>query len=220
MNNVWVKAFQQNPFKKVLPIKEVYIRYNKQGEQYDREIGGTLVVLELINNGWEDVEWLDETEQPESDVEAAAQQAARIGTPFSTNYDGYKFMFKAGAEWQRESSSLDAIEKKFDLLLSKINENIQPLGSVSFADDGYIDTMGKCANCGVEFHIHKSELENIPTESQIAEWQRESSSLDAIEKAIEFCQSKIKDCSGFRDRESLATRSAFIEMKKYLETLK
>ena len=41
-----------------------------------------------------------------------------------------------------------------------------------------------------------------------------------IDKAIEWCQTKIKECDGFRDVASRSSADTLIEVKKYLQSLK
>ncbi len=67
---VWVKASGID--KKLYPKTTTFIRYNN-GE--DKDLGDFGLITELIENGWNDVEYLDETPQPqlsESEIEKLA----------------------------------------------------------------------------------------------------------------------------------------------------
>ena len=55
----WIKAFSEMDDNDILPPSgcDVFIRYD---EGRDKHTGDRKFIIELIQNGWQDVEWLDE----------------------------------------------------------------------------------------------------------------------------------------------------------------
>jgi hypothetical protein len=53
----WIKANGQHSFNLPVPYVEVFIRYD---ERKSKEVGDRNHIIDLIENGWLDVEWLNE----------------------------------------------------------------------------------------------------------------------------------------------------------------
>jgi hypothetical protein len=63
----WTRALDKKVLTLLLPdgkAENVLIKYD-QGQQ--RELGSANLIKELYNNGWDDMEWLDETDQASPD---------------------------------------------------------------------------------------------------------------------------------------------------------